>query len=429
MIALHEKKTAEELAVLIEKEEVKIEELSLNRIKHREAYFTALKRRPALLTKIVGPNAQKILKYTIDNVPSYFIYLKKEQYTDELAQRFLLFRLSEVDKNEARQAKSDFVTIQTSLDNKVLLNYAYVSKEGDEVFYFDNELEVPSSLKYAYKATLKITDAITLINKLDLHITQLGKNKIKNTLTDIFDNKFKVFISEYLSKNKAGYYTLCANVDSVEEAFKQSAMQAFEPYGIELGEFIIKKFAIPKDIQNKIEDQFFRIRQQKADAETNNELARKSLEIYETKLAIENKYPEGIHSLTEYEKDLALKRYLVKNGFNPNEEVNRNVSVVDTKEKLDTTIDKKKDVVPEVPEKTNTARVAFISLLVISLFIAMIVTITNAGSGMVILGIIALVFGLIGVGCYDKLKKNPEEIKENKTTEDSTLSPKDNNEN
>ena len=412
MLSSYEKKSAEELASLIEREEVKIESINFAKAKQKEAYFMALKKRPALITKVAGPNASKILQLTIETDPSYFIYLKKEQYTDSLAQKFLLFRLSELDKYDSRQAKTDSVSIQTSLDNRVLLNYSYVSQEGDEVYYFDNELQVPSSLKYSFKATLKIINAIALINKLDLHITQLGKNKIKNTLTDIFDNKFKVFINEYLKNNNAGYYSLCANIEKVEEDFKKNVVQSFEAYGIELGEFIIKKFAIPKDIQNKIEDQFFRIRQQKAETDANNELARKSLELYETKLAIEKKYPDGIHSLTEYEKDLALKRYLIKNGYKTEEIVDREVDVVSSKEKIDTTIDKKKDVVPESPVKINVARRAFIVMLVLSLITSISTLISSPSAGLIVLGCVTLIFGVIGVLCYDKIKKQPVEPEE-----------------
>jgi hypothetical protein len=338
-----------------------------------------------------------------------------------------LYRLNELDKSTGRLEKTDYVTVQSSMDNKVLLNYTYVTQDGDEVYYFDNELQVPSSLKYSFKATLKIVNALALINKMDLHITQLGKNKIKSTLTDIFDNKFKAFISEYIKKNNAGYYSLCSNIDSVEEAFNNHVSKSFESYGIMLGEFIIKRFAIPKDIQNKIEDQCFRIRQQKADNDANNEVARKSIELYETKLAIDNKSPNGIHSLTEYEKDLALKRYLIKNGIEVNKNIERDIGIKDNKEKVDNTIDKKKDVVPEIPVKKNPARIAFFTTLFIALFIDFILFTTGRSSGaMICLGVIVLIFGLVGVLCYDKIKKPEIEVEEEITPIDIEITETEN---
>ncbi|MBR5192723.1 MAG: SPFH domain-containing protein [Clostridia bacterium] len=416
MFKLFDNKNADEIAVLIEKEKVKLEDLFLGKEKDREAFKIAIKNRPALLAKITDSEKGKaLLKYAIDLDPSNFIYLKKEQYTESLAQKFLLFRLNEIDKYN-KQTKTDAVSVQTSLDDKVLLNYSYASQDGDEVNYFDNELQVPASLKYCFKATLKIVNALTLIDKIDLHVTQLGKNKIKNTLTDIFDNKFKAFISEYLSNKKVGYYSLCANVDTVEASFKQNVKESFEPYGIELGEFIIKKFAIPKDIQNRIEDQYFRIRQQKEETEATNELAKKSLELYESKLAIENKYPEGIHSLTEYEKDLALKRYLVKNGFNPDEEVDRKVDVENVKDKADYSLDKKQDVIPEPVEETNVAKTAYVISMVIAIIISIIVFATNVNTGLILFGVLVAVFGLIGIAFYDKINKTEKPNNENEKT-------------
>ena len=105
MIKLFDKKTAEEIAMLIEKEKIKLEELSLGKEKEREAFKLAIKNRPALLAKVTGEKANKILKYAIDLDPSNFIYLKKEQYTDAFAQKFLLFRLNEIDKNNKQKVK------------------------------------------------------------------------------------------------------------------------------------------------------------------------------------------------------------------------------------------------------------------------------------------------------------------------------------
>ena len=397
----------EELIEKIKTEQIKLEELNLNKKKHKDALIAALEKRPQLVNKIKGENETTMLEYAISTKPVLFIYLDKEKYTDSLAQKFLLYRLNELDKNASKNAKTDNVSVQCSMDNKVLLNYSFTAQDGDEICYYDNEFEIPSSLKYCFKATLKITNAITLINKLDLHITQLGKNKIKNTLTDIFDNKFKVFVVEYLSKNKLGYYSLCSSVNAVEEEFKKNVSVYFESFGIELGEFIIKKFAIPKDIQSKIEDQCFHIRKIKADNDANNEIAKKSLEIYETKLAIDNKYPNANHSLTEYEKDLALKRYLIKNGVNVDEDVNRNVEIKDNKEKEDSSLEKKADVVPEIEVKANPARVAFAISLFISLFIdTILLCVQRIGAAFIVLALIVLIFGLIGYTCRDKLKKD-----------------------
>ncbi len=400
------KKSAEEIANKLVKEELKIVGLNLEKDAHKEGLLKALQKRPALMTTIIGEEANKYIEFILENNTALFVYLKEEQYTDEFAQKFLLFRLNELDKGATKNAKADSVTAQSSIDNKVLLNYAFVAQDDDEIYYYDAELGIPSSLKFSFKATLKVQSAMVLIKKLDLHITQLGKNKIKNTITDIFDNKFKVFISDYIAKNKLGYYALCSNINAVEEEFKQSVVSSFEVFGVELTEFIIKRFAIPKDIQNRIEDQYFNIRKLKVDNDANNEIAKKSLELYETKLAIEKKYPDGIHSLTEYEKDLALKRYLIKNGYNTEEVVDREVEVKDSVEKVDTQIAKKKDVKPEVKKKPSFIKILyyFLTAAFACGFFAMYIdnAIDNA---LIILGVGVLVLGIMRVVFRDKLKR------------------------
>ena len=399
------KKSAEEIANKLVKEELKIVGLNLEKDAHKEGLLKALQKRPALMATIIGEEANKYIEFILENNTALFVYLKEEQYTDEFAQKFLLFRLNELDKGATKNAKADSVTAQSSIDNKVLLNYAFVAQDDDEVYYYDSELGIPASLKFSFKATLKVQNAMDLIKKLDLHITQLGKNKIKNTITDIFDNKFKVFISEYIAKNKLGYYALCSNINVVEEEFKQSVVSSFEVFGVELTEFIIKRFAIPKDIQNRIEDQYFNIRKLKVDNDANNEIAKKSLELYETKLAIEKKYPEGIHSLTEYEKDLALKRYLIKNGYNTEEVVDREVEVKDSVEKVDTQIAKKKDVKPEVKKKPNFIKILYYFLTVVFTcgFFAVLPNATE--NALIILGVGVFVLGLMRVVFRDKLKR------------------------
>lgn len=424
LLPKYEKMSELDLASCIEREEVNVNDISLLKRKQREAFFTAIKKRPILLTKIKEEKVEDLLFPTLEKYPASFVYLNKEQYTEELAQKFLLFRLMEAEKKVSPNVVKDLsFSVQSSFDNKVLLNYSYVTQDGEEVYYFDNELQVPSSLKYCYKATLKVVNALSLINKLDLHITQLGRNKIKNTLTDIFNNKFKVFISEYISKNKCGYYSLCANIGILEEEFKNSIVKSFTDYGIELGEFIIKRFAIPKDIQYKIEDQALQIRQLKADNEASNEFAKKSLENYEAKLAIESKYPGGEYSLTEYEKDLALKRFLIKNGVEVNGNIDHGIGIKENKEKVDATIDKKADVVPDIPKKVNKARIAYFTMLGICAFIALILLASELSAGLIFSGICVAIFGLIGVFFYDKIKVQKIEI----TNEDLGNSNSSNN--
>ncbi|MBR2613985.1 MAG: SPFH domain-containing protein [Clostridia bacterium] len=416
------KLSKEELITQLNNEQIDVNELNLNVLLQREAYFEAIKIRPSLLTKVSGANERHFLLPAIEKNPVFFVYLDKKQYTNELAQLYLEYRLNESSKKPNKVDEVNGLLIaQKSMDNKVVLNYSYATNDGEELYYYDNELEVPASIKSYFKATLKIVDALALIKKLDLHITQLGENKVKATIKDIFDNQYKAYLSKYISKQKIGYYTLCTTLYDFEEFFQNKMSDVFKSYGIELTDFIIKKLAIPKDIQYKIEDQAFKIRQLRADNEANNEFAKKSLENYEKKLSIQEKYPEAEHSLTEYEKDLALKRYLIKKGRQEVDNINRNIDIDKAKDLVDSAINKKEEAI--IPEKKNPFRVAYFTMLIICASINFILLFVVPGPALIVLGILTAIFGLIGGLCYEKLKKPENKTEVLVNTPNSVATP------
>ena len=413
------KKTVSELTQDLIFERVDINLISLNNKNQREAYFAAIKERPKLLTKIKEPNSEHFLKPTLETKPEYFIYLLKEQYTDDLSQIYLSYRLNT--KNESKDVNpaesSKWFTTHNSVDGKIILNYNYVTPNGEELYYFDNELQVPVSVKSNFKISLKIKHALTFINKIDMHVTQLGKSKVENIIADVLDNQFRSLLSNYISKKKIGYYTLCTSISDFENELQNKLESLYKPYGIEVCDVIIRKFAIPKDIQNQIEDQAFQIRQLKADMEANNELAKKSLENYEAKLAIEQKYPDTEHTLTEYEKDLALKRYLVKTGQLAKSSIDRNINIQRQLEAKDKVINKQDDLIPEIPPKKNPFKTGYITLLIISLIINLIVLSNDVAGGLIYLGINLAIFGSIATLFTEKFKTETPQLENSSDTE------------
>jgi hypothetical protein len=169
--------------------------------------------------------------------------------------------------------------------------FSYVTPEGDELYYYDRELQVPASVKSSLKMSFKVVDGVKFIDKLDTHITQLGAIKIRSTLTDIISSNYRTFLNEYIATNNIGYYSLCSNLSTVEANIKKRMNEMFADYGVELSEIIIKKLAIPKEIQYKLEDQAFQIRKKRAEIEADSEFSKKSLESYAAKLAIQEKFP------------------------------------------------------------------------------------------------------------------------------------------
>lgn len=403
---------SKELATKYITEELDLNTLDLQSAEQRRLFLYVIEKRPHLLSKIKPTNAKSFLRFAIDEDYKYFLYLDPKQYTDELIQQFLTKRLAEEKGSERLQKDSRFKICQ-SIDNKIVFQYSYATENGSELFFFDPELNVPLSLKSSFKLTLKLTNALTLINKLDLHASQIGKNTLQSTITDLIDNQYKAFLNSFIKEKKIGYYTLC----TVLKDFETSARALFEetllPYGISASDFVIKSIAIPKELQYKIEDQAFRIRRQRADSEADSEFAKKALENYEAKLALQEKYPNAEHSLTEYEKDLALKRYLIKTGNFREESVDHSVHLASAFDASDATIETEKDLVPTIAPKPNVFRKAFILISLLLLFFSVVIMLTaSAGAGCIILGVSFAIMGSIAAFNYRKFKTRKTEIDE-----------------
>ena len=400
-------KSVETLIVDLVQGVTDVNELNLAKANQRQAFLKALEERPALLTKVSKANEEHFFNIAINKNPSYFVQLTRKQYTNELAQVYLFSRFSEkAPTRQNNQIISD-VLVRKSLDDKIVFTYSYLSAEGDELYYLDKELQVPVSLKSNIMITLKLEDAVEFINKLDTHVTQLGEEKIKSVILDIIAIQYKSYLNSYISKNQIGYYTLCTSLNDVEKGFAKAIGETFVPYGISVSDFVIKSIAIPRDIQYKLEDQAFKIRQRRADVEADAEFAKISLESYEAKLAIHNKYPEAELTLTEYEKDLALKRYLTKVGKGKEDSVDRTIKLQHKALKADTTIAKPDDIIPDVPIKPNIFRRNFCILGMLAAFISIILLVAlgdNVGGALIAIGAFILIFGLVAAFNTEKFK-------------------------
>lgn len=378
-----------------------INRLNLFKANQRNAFLMAIERRPKLLEAIKGTNAEHFLTVAINANYQYFTYLKREQYSNNLAQLFLGKRLEDQDVSEKGQS----LIVQKSLDNKLIFNYSYSTIEGDELYYMDKELGVPASLKSGIRVSVKLLDAVMLIEKLDTHVTQLGANKICSTLTSIIASSYKAILNNYISENEVGFYTLCASRSALENEIKVKLGNLLREYGIAVNSLTIQKLAIPKDIQNKLEDQAFEIRKKRADMEANAEFAEMSLKSYAQKLALEEKFPNAQHSLTEYEKDMALHRYLIKTGREKEQKLDHSIKLSQKGEQKDEAISQTEDIVPEVPQKKNVFKIAYIVALIICVITSLACMFAGVAVGLIMLGVTIIIFGAVAAFNYPKFRK------------------------
>lgn len=419
--------TVEELTKELIQATVDVNELNLAKVTQRDAFKEALKTHPRLLRKVNSANAKHFITFALKEDYEYFTCLKREQYTDEFVQFYLRKRLDDEAQKRARSGKVEETAEKKrfhagqALDEKLILQYSYLTPEKEELFYFDKELQVPLALKSNFKIQLKVEKPIEFIEKLDVEPAQLGENKICATLSDILSNPYKEYLSEFINTKQIGYYALCASVSELEENLKKKFSEIFDEYGIKVKALTIKQIAIPKDMQYKLEDQAFQIRQRRADIEADAEFAKKSLENYEAKLSLEEKYPSATHSLTEYEKDLALKRYLIKTGRHEEEKIDHSIAIKQKIEEKDSKIEKT-DVVPDITPKKNVFKQTFYTLLILFAAISLIVMIAGSvGAGFIMLAITAAIFGTVAAVKQDKLHDLPVEIDMSEASEDEGL--------
>lgn len=380
-----------------------ISEIGIETKNQREAVLAAVAKRNALVKYVDGEDAERILKFILSHGQNYklFVQLKPSQYTPALAQIYLYGRLSEV----AYAVKGDNYQMSAgrSLDGKTTLAYTYISSNDDALHYMDTELGLPLSVKSSIKLTFKIENAVQLIEALDTNIQELGPKKINAVLFDILASRYRAGLADYITEHKVGYYTLCTTLCDVQAEIKAKLNAVYAAYGITVSDLVIRKIAIPDDIKNKVEDLQFRIRQRHAETEASAELASISLRSYEEKLAIQAKYPDVEPTLTEYEKDLALQRYLAKVGRAEEEEVDHAIAITGKVDAPDTTIAAQADVVPEADVTVNNFKIGFIVAAVVAALISLITMASSVPAGFIMLLVSAVVLTLIGRKNADKL--------------------------
>lgn len=409
-----EKLSVEALTNMLIQGKVDVNELNLAYANQRNAFLAAIEKRPHILKNVLKANASHFIPAALKHNAEYFLYLDKEQYEDEFIQTYLNWRLTK-DKapavnRDGTPVKKNFLVNQ-SYDKKMVFQYNYSTPETDELYYSDSELKIPLSIRSSFKIRMKLVKPIEFLEQIDLDVASLGENKIKSTLADMISSKYKAYLHEFIRKNNVGYYSLCVSVNEIEEGFVDRIEKDLRKYGLQVTDFVIKSLAIPKEIQNRVEDLAFQIRQQNAEAEASSHLAQIALDNYKTKLELEEKFPTANHTLTEYEKDLALKRYLVKHGRDVQEEVDRSIKVAAATEVQDTAILKEDDKLPEIEPKKNKFKSTFITLLVLCLIFDFIMFVSNGvRTGFIILSIITLVFGLIAAFNREKFKDVPVQM-------------------
>lgn len=321
--------SSEEMAAIerrtnaILKGDIKIRTLDLHDGLNREAVLTAIKRCQRLAESLNAKDKdeEQILVDFIETSYPNFFFLTREQYTERTVREYLYRRFkADYQKNPAQLSG-----LASSLDGDLLFLYRYTSAEDETVTYFEKNIQMPVHLKATMQTRFRLTNAIRLIQKadIDMHILDLG------FLSDIFNNVLsaavRYAVSCIVETYHPDYYALVQYYPQLEEILNERVRQALEPYGILSENIAFKGLSVTDDSQKQFEGVYFYLSKKKLMDEASLSYQEKSMELFEKKAEIINKYPQVEDTLTEAEKDNALSRYLKKNGFSENagEELSR----------------------------------------------------------------------------------------------------------
>ena len=115
-----------------------INRLNLMKQNQRDAFLKAIATRPKLLEKVKGLSANQLLTVAINKDYRNFTYLKREQYTEDLAQIFLSKRLNEhvnEDKSTLESLVKDAKVEPASEDNdRIVAATEKLSNESQQIF-------------------------------------------------------------------------------------------------------------------------------------------------------------------------------------------------------------------------------------------------------------------------------------------------------
>ncbi len=206
------------------------------------------------------------------------------------------------------------VSLLKSFDNKPILNINYSSCEGETISYLDESASLLNNLKVNAQAQFKICDANALANKIDVSLEYLNTQFLADIITPIITDAIRAELLLFVEENGVSFFNLSACYGKIAEKVIANLNNVLADYGVEAKTFVISSIDSLDDSHADLERHYRAIAADKCWKQYQNDMQAAALANYEKKAQIHNKYPEFNETLTEEEKDLALNRYLAKNG-------------------------------------------------------------------------------------------------------------------
>ncbi len=385
---------------------IKIKELSADIINHRKAVFSYVSIKPSILKTFSNEVELKFLKHIIETDKEFFIYLKPEQYSEGIASMYLYDRIKNSKNVPATFLSKNFI-------KQTILNLDYDTCDGEEIIYFDNDLETTTFLFSKLNAVFKIIDTVKFLQYIDVAIENVGYNCVKQNLTELLIKVFQKIAIKLVNEDKIGIYKLNGMHAEIESEILSQLNDALLEKGIVAEKVNIRKLSVSEATSKLIEIQDLEILSVRKKKKAEAEYEKLALENYAKKAEIHTQNPNYEIGLTEAEKDLALDRYIKKVKFENGllEDLPSETILKSRGQGVDDKLEQGKDA--EIERKfTNFSFLFYIAAIIT--FIVMVATEVNAGGVLICLSFIALFIGL-GIVVHIMHK---EKIKEANTITD-----------
>lgn len=343
-----------------------------------------------------------------------------KQYFPEICNIFVCSRLKKTDDSSG---KNRFCY---SLDFIPCVKLDYVTYKNEEIEYYDNELNIITYLESQFLAVFKIIDCMKLLKALDINAADLSIGNVYEKLRMLALQAWREVIMDCVENGKIGFYHFAMNFGPIATKLSAALNKKLEPYGVTAHDITVTRISIPESVREQIRQNSYELKCESDRYASEVKLAGIYLENYRKKAEIQSTY--GISdTLTEFEKDRALERYLVR----VNNE--RKTAVTETQlEERDDAYSLDKPVEPKAPTITKPEKpslsskntslitgviVGAVLLIIGSIIMTLISSAEPWGTVLLVIGVltfaICLVLLIIRVITFKKksttLQKNFEE--------------------
>ena len=382
----------------------RLSELDFKKLKDVEIAIYCLNVNPTMI-KDINVNSERdltVLKIWIKrDYSNYLLCLKNKVDHIDLLTLYISEKLK-----KTRDIYDKDMALITSYDKKLVFNYQYETKKGETISYFDKALGVPTSLVARARVKLKLMNAQKLVEKIDIDIKSIDLAIVTGFITSILNTIVRDTILSFINSKNMSFYDLPQHYTVINKGILNNLNECFNECGLAALDFSISDISVSDNTDTLLKNQFYAIAEAERVKAHEQRMESASLDLYERKAAIHNKYPNFPITLTEAEKDMALNRYLTRMG----EDTELKADIRDGKlgtRKVDidgTTTNERKIAPPTFTKQSNGFRIFYAVMVSVLYVIALIMFSAGLGVGLICLGCATFISGITAFACYKRLK-------------------------